>query len=236
MMEVIHIAIVEDDFSYQASLKGYLETFENEFNKEFIIDVFSSGESFLKDFSRGLYQIIFLDVELDKIDGLDVAREVRKKDNDVVIIFETNMAQYALDGYSVDALDFIVKPYNYEYIKLKTIKALKNIKDDRRITINTTDKKIVTLDVNDIYYVEVNLHYLLYHTTNGIFKVRGKMKDAEEDLFSSYFRLCNSCFLVNLKYVEMIDLNYCVVNKENLLISRRRRQYILDEYAKYVGR
>lgn len=146
------------------------------------------------------------------------------------------MAQYALDGYSVDALDFIVKPYNYEYIKLKTIKALKNIKDDRQITINTTDKKIVTLDVNDIYYVEVNLHYLLYHTTNGIFKVRGKMKDAEEDLFSSYFRLCNSCFLVNLKYVEMIDLNYCVVNKENLLISRRRRQYILDEYAKYVGR
>ena len=94
----------------------------------------------------------------------------------------------------------------------------------------------MTLDVNDIYYVEVNLHYLLYHTTNGIFKVRGKMKDAEEDLFSSYFRLCNSCFLVNLKYVEMIDLNYCVVNKENLLISRRRRQYILDEYAKYVGR
>ena len=79
MMEVIHIAIVEDDFLYQASLKGYLETFENEFNKEFIIDVFSSGESFLKDFSRGLYQIIFLDVELDKIDGLDVAREVRKK-------------------------------------------------------------------------------------------------------------------------------------------------------------
>lgn len=78
-MEVIHIAIVEDDFLYQASLKGYLETFENEFNKEFIIDVFSSGESFLKDFSRGLYQIIFLDVELDKIDGLDVAREVRKK-------------------------------------------------------------------------------------------------------------------------------------------------------------
>ena len=106
------IAIVEDDPQEAAKLRGYAERYAAESGKPLEITLFSDGEDIVTDY-RPEYDIIFLDIQMKRLDGMSAAERIRLLDADVVLIFVTNMAQYAIRGYAVDALDFLLKPVPY---------------------------------------------------------------------------------------------------------------------------
>lgn len=101
--------------------------------------------------------------------------------------------------------------------------------------LKTSDGDLVTLMASSICYVEVRRHYLIYHALSGDFRVRGTFKEAEKQLASYSFRACNSCYLVNLRFVEAIGKDAVTVNKETLYISRRKKASFLAAFAQHMG-
>lgn len=157
-------------------------------------------------------------------------------DSRVVLIFITNMAQYAINGYEVEAIDFVIKPVSYFDFALKIKKAMRYIarNQDKKLTLNTQEG-IVHLYVSDICYIEVIRHYLIYHTINGDYTVRGVMKEIEENLKNYHFVRSNHCYLVNLKYVESVNGNILKVSGYDLQISRNKKSEFLMKFTRYVG-
>ena len=102
-----HIAIVEDEKEFRDQLQEFLKQYEAENQISFQISVFEDGTEILENY-KNEYDIILLDIEMPKLNGMDAAEQIREKDEDVVLMFITNMAQYAIHGYSVGALDFVI--------------------------------------------------------------------------------------------------------------------------------
>ena len=235
---MIKIAIVEDDIKEQERISSYIDKLEEEMQTKMLVKIFSNGEKILFDFNYGSYDLIFMDIELSsKINGIETCREIRKIDDQVMLIFITSLAQYAIEGYKVNASDYIVKPINYENFSKHVGNVIEKIKSKNldKIIITSDGVKIVQL-IKDICYVEVNNHQLIFHTTKEEIKSYGALKDIKETLFKHGFSLCNSCFLVNLDYVEKIDGYNVYVNGEELLISHPKRKTFLKELNLHLGK
>lgn len=236
---MIKVAVVEDEKEPAERLKDYMQRFSHENKQAINLQIFSSGESFLRAYTDE-FDIVWFDVEMPGINGLETAKRLRAMNDRVIILFLTKMAQYAVNGYEVNAVDFAIKPITYADFSLKMNKAVRYMEKTKStmIPIVTADS-MVYADIADIYYVEVIRHYLIYHTKNGDYTARGTMKAMEEKLKPYSFVRVNYCYLVNLKYVHQIkgeDLSLSCGGKETVLkISRNRKKEFIDEVAKYMG-
>ena len=124
---MIQIALVEDDENYQKELTEYLKTYEKESGEKFNISVFSDGDEIVENY-KAVYDIILMDIEMKFMDGMTAAEHIREYDSEVVIIFITNMPQYVMKGYTVDALDYVLKPLSYYAFSQKIDRALSRMK------------------------------------------------------------------------------------------------------------
>ena len=109
---MIRIAIVEDEAAVRQQLEGYVQRYTRQYGTEFEVHLFEDGIEILDDY-RPVYDLILLDVEMKHLDGMETAQRIRALDNEVNLIFITNMAQYAIKGYAVGALDYVLKPVPY---------------------------------------------------------------------------------------------------------------------------
>ena len=230
-----HIAIVEDEAAFAAQLQEYLEKYQEEHDVRFKISVFGDGEEILKDY-QPLYDIILLDIEMPKVNGMQAAEQIREQDADVTLMFITNMAGYAIKGYEVGALDFVMKPVNYYTFSMKLTRVLKRTRQKARQEILLTlPDGVKKLNVQQIYYVEVQNRMLSYHTDEGVFTMRGTMQSVEQMLRPYAFVKCNHCYIVNLKHVSEVRKNTAIVAGHELEVSRRNRTAFLQALTEYVG-
>lgn len=225
---MINIAVVEDEDVYADKLQEYLEKYEAESNNSFSITHFSDGYHIIDNY-KAEYDVILMDVKMQNMNGMTAAKKIRKKDAEVVIIFITKTPQYAIQGYAVDALDYVLKPVSYFALTQRLERAINRIRNrnDKFVTIifKGGAKKI---NINDIYYIEIANHTLTYHTRDGEYSATGTMKSIENELKDEGFFRCNRCYLVNLNYVDKIEGKFAVVNGEKLLISRSRKSDFLE--------
>lgn len=232
---MIRIAIVEDDKNYAEVLKKYLLRYEKESDRRFLVDWFQDGKDITKEYN-GAYDIILMDIEMKYMDGMKAAEEIRKQDISVVIIFITNTPQYAMKGYAVEALDYVIKPINYYAFSQRIDRALKRMTHRPQKLINITYKgRMKKIEVSDILYVEVRDHELNFHTTEGEFLQRGTMKEIEEILSGETFFRCNKSYLINLEYVGSFDGDSITVGSDALQVSRSRKKELLDAINQYMN-
>ena len=230
-----HVAIVEDEENFAAQLQEYLKKYEEENDVRFKISVFSDGAEILEDY-QPLYDIILLDIEMPKVNGMKAAEEIRAQDADVTLMFITNMANYAIRGYEVGALDFVMKPINYYTFSMKMTRVLKRTKQKAQQDILLTlPDGVKKLNVQQIYYVEVQNRMLYYHTDEGVFAMRGTMQSVEQMLAPYTFAKCNHWYIVNLKHVSEVKKTTAVVAGHELEVSRRNRTAFLKALTDYVG-
>lgn len=232
----MRITILEDEKQVSDKILLFLEKYGNENNIYLDVNVFADGYSLLRNY-KGDADVLFLDIQLPDITGMEVAKRIRKIDQDVVIVFVTNLHQYAIDGYEVGAFDFILKPLNYMGFSLKLdriCKELSHKSKEEKIMLSTREG-LKKLNVADIYYVEVVDHDAVFHLAGEEVRIRRPLSNIAAELAPFYFVLCNSCYLVNLRRIKEVKNNTVFVGDAQLPISKSKRKSFFEEMAKYIG-
>ncbi len=230
---MIRIAIVEDDELYISQLLKYLEDYQKEEKEEFSIRVYRDGDGITADY-KAQYDLILMDIQMKFIDGMTAAEEIRKADSEVVIIFITNMPQYAIRGYEVGALDYILKPVSYFAFGQKLKRAVSRLKrSGKKFVVIPIKGGVKRIEISDIYYIESEGHNLIYYTREGSILSGGTMKSAQEALQDMHFSRGNKGYLINLEHVEGVKDKCAVVKGNKLLLSRPRMNAFMQDLTKY---
>lgn len=227
---MVNVAVVDDEIENVETIAKYIRYYEEEKGgkEAFRILKYYDGKDLLKRFDKQI-DIIFLDIEMQYVDGMSAARKIRKVNSDVVIIFVTKLAQMAIKGYEVEALDFIVKPVEYYAFELRFIKALNYLKkhEKKRIAIYPIGEGVRYVLSSDLYYIDVQGRHVTYHTKEGNFTENGHLNEVEQNLSSS-FRYCNRWCIVNLSFVMAVGDGTLTVAGEEISLSRGRKDEILS--------
>ncbi len=232
---MLYIAIVEDNEADRSVLLEFLRQYEEDNGCSFQITWFPDGVSFLEEF-KPVYDIVMMDIEMPGLGGMDTARRLREVDPTVCLIFVTNLAQYAINGYEVDAIDFMLKPLQYYQFSVRLSKAIRtcDLRKERSVSIETPSS-LVRLPLDEIYYVESDKHYLTYHAVRGDFRCRGQLKSLMAELPGEMFARCHASYLVNLEHVERIDRNQVFVHGKALPVSRACQKSLMDAFTRFLG-
>ena len=229
------IAVVDDQPDMRQQLCSMIDQYSRENNCMLEVTTFSDGAQIITNYCKG-FDIIFLDVEMKHLDGMETARRIRERDGGVLIVFITNMAQYAIRGYAVGALDYVLKPVPYFAFSQQLQKALGQLKKrERHYLAVAVDGGMRRLDAAEIYYLESEGHKVHFYTEKEDFVVPGTLKNYEEKLVGRAFARCNSGYLVNLAQVSGVQQDMVQVGPYTLQISRPRRKAFMAGLADYIG-
>ncbi len=232
---MLHIAIVEDQQNDSEVLKQYLARYASETGTEIKTTCFENAVVFLTNYSA-VYNIVMLDIQMPHMDGMDAAAKLRELDPSVPLVFITNMSNYAVRGYAVDAVDFVVKPVRYAVFfsmmqKLQRIVA----RGQETITLKTPEN-FVRVALDSIAYIEVENHKVRYHTESGDFLVWSSLTQEEKKLPHDRFAKPNNYCIVNFKFVKAITGSDVIVQGERIAMSRPRKKSFTDAFLAYCGK
>ncbi len=232
---MVHIAIVEDEAAVREQLAGYIQRYTRQYGTQFEVEQFADGMELLDNY-RPIYDIILLDVEMKHLDGMSTAERIRKSDQDVEIVFITNMPQYAIKGYAVRALDYVLKPVPYFAFSQQLQKAIEKLhRHERHYLMVTVEGGLRRLDTACVYYLESDGHRVNFYTEEGDVSAPGTLKAYEEKLSDRPFARCNSGYLVNLAQVKGVQQGTVEVGPYELQISRPKRKSFLAALTDYIG-
>lgn len=231
---MIQVAIVEDDAAERARIRECLNYVEKTEGLVFDIAEFSDGTSFLLNYHPD-YDIVFMDIEMPGTNGMETARQLRKIDLAVVLIFVTNMAQYAISGYEVDALDFILKPINKYSFAIKVKRAVaRTIKNNDEYISIRMDGDTYNVRIASIIYLAMQEHHVIYHTLEGDYSEYITLKEACNKVNRTYFVYCNRSNLVNMRHITSVKKETVMVGGDELSISRPQRKAFLTALSDFM--
>ena len=229
------IAVVEDESKFTEQAKEYLARFFRELGETYQVTCYSNGLAFIDGYSAA-FHIVLLDIDMPLMDGIQIAEKLRKIDPEVILLYLTTMAQYAVFGYDVDAIGFLVKPYNYFNFALKMKKAVGILKQRKNLSIVITDNRAKRVLVSDdILYANAAEHKVVFHTNTGEYRCWGSLKDYAKKLEEAHFVFTSRDYLVNLKYaVEVLEREVRIGN-ELVPLSRDKKKQFMIELTRYFG-
>ena len=231
---MIRVAIVEDSSETLRQLQGMIERYGRENEREFQFKCFSNGVDFISDYIPQ-YDLIFMDIDMPLLSGLETSRILRKLDSDVTLVFVTNLERYAINGYDVGAVGFIVKPLNYATFAIRMNQFLRHVAEGTEPFLLVTSKDgMAKVPLSDIYYITVAGRYVLLHTRNGEVECHKSMKALEQELQVHDFVRCDNSAMVNLKYVTAVQGSSAQVAGVTVTCSRNGRKTLLDAFTLYL--
>ena len=232
---MMRVAIVDDETSFAQTLARFCSSYQKECGEEITVTIYENPIDFLEKYKADA-DVIFMDILMPQMNGMDCARRLRQQDENVILCFVTSMAKYAVQGYEVGAIDFIIKPINYDEFFMKMSRIVRIFRRQGSATILVSSRNEVRrIDLRDLVYVEVYNHSLIYHTTGGDVEVYGKLSALEEDERFRNFIRCSASYLVNCSMISSVQLDTVTVRGIQLPISRRRRKECLEKIAAIIG-
>lgn len=159
--------------------------------------------------------------------GFEIAKRIRQHDSNVPLVFITKLENLSIKGYEVDAVDFVVKPIDYFRFSILMKKLLKRVVQHEEKWINIrihNEYKNKKIDINKITYVEINDHIAIIHSEDGNFSTWSSLSLLEKEIASDNFARCNSCYLVNLKFVKSVGKNEVEMPDAVISISRGKKR------------
>ena len=232
---MLHIAIVEDEERYAAELEEFVRRYGEETKRQIKVTQYQDGEDLVEDYKGG-FDILLMDIQMQFMDGMTAAEKIRERDQEVQIIFITNRNDYAIRGYEVDALDYVLKPVNYFAFSQRIERAISRMSRRREQYFTVPVRGgIRKLSVSNILYVEVQDHDLLFHTRNESILTRGSLAEVEAKLGNAGFFRCNKYCLVNLAFADSLQGIDLVVAGEHIQVSRAKKKAVLDALNNYLN-
>lgn len=221
---MLRIAVVDDELEQRELIERYLTRFAQEQHREIAVNTYCNAFDFLSVFDQR-YDAVFLDIQMPDVNGIKVAEEIRATDQRVKIVFITNLGQYAVQGYAVRAMDFIVKPLEWETFQEKMLRFCSDYDDElpRFVTIHNAEG-LVRLRTDRILFAELLNRKLHVHTLDGQYSVYESLRDFEKQLGDDdrFFR-CHASVLVSLMYVEQVRGNSALVAGKEVPVSKQKR-------------
>ena len=233
----MHFAVCDDEAAMREQLKSYSLRLAEELGEPVRVSEFSDGLELLENFPADV-NIVFLDIRMRHVDGVEAARRIREFDRDVCIIFITSMVQYALECYRVHAYSFLPKPLRYAEFRTEVSDAVRRFRKTQAPTILVEDSRGLQRRVStaELSYLEVMDHRVTLHLYGETVSVRKNLKDFERELAPMGFLRCHVSFLVNADKIKAIRSGEVEMqNGDRIPISKQRRRQFSEEYTRYAG-
>ena len=235
---MIRIAIVEDDRTFTAQLRDYLQTFSRKNGVSFQITAFTDGDEITENY-RAEFDIILMDIQMRFMDGMTAAEKIREVDGEVTILFITSAPQFAIRGYKVGAMDYILKPIEYNAFSESLGRAVRHLKKSggKYITVSIRGGRR-KINVEEIRFIEVFDHDLVFHMPDEEIEAKGSMNAIEKELPGESFYKCSKGCIVNMRYVDSMLGSEIVLGDDRIQVSRARKKGMIDalnEYMESVG-
>lgn len=235
---MIKIAICDDDMAIVLQVKKFFQAIEENDYPAGRLEIltFSSGLELLERYPEEL-DILFLDIQMPGMNGIQIAQEIRQNDEYVTLIFMTNYVRYAVQGYTVHAYNYLLKPLNLESFRQEILPLLKrfSIEAGKSLSLKN-DSGYFTVQLKTVLYIETLSKNVRIHTDSRNILAFCSMKSMEEQLRERRFFRIHTSFLVNMDYIEVIEANHVVLrNGEKLPVSKHRKKKFVNVYLSYVG-
>lgn len=233
---MIHIAICDDEKPFADGLIELLERYAAETGAPVRVSAYYDGMELIERYDPTI-DLVFLDIRMKRLNGLDTAERLRQRDETVEIIFLTTLAQYALEGYQYGATNYIIKPL--QYVRLKS--ELDKFRSRHRLEkcpafLVTNDSGKYKIPLDKLRYVETYGRNLKCHTEREDVVCYKSMKQMERELAGQGFARCHSSYLVNLGYIKRVrKLEITLITGETLPISQPRRKAFMERLTEYWG-
>lgn len=201
---------------------------------DILTDVFESGNAFLQAFQKRPYDLVFLDIEMPEIDGITLAKKLRKLNQDVPIVFLTSHIEYALEGYEVEALRYLTKPIRGDKL-YEVIDYVMKLMEKQRAFWIKTDEGEERIFVNDILYMEAQNQNILIQTKDKTYTVRYNLSDYENELLQDGFFRIHRGYLLNLRYVKSLGKHEVTIGENVVLpVSRNKEKLLKEALFQYI--
>ncbi|MHB9941752.1 DNA-binding response regulator [Clostridium sporogenes] len=224
---MLKLAICDDEKYQREEIVGIIVEALRLKNKQYKIFQFDNGEDLIS--STDVFDIYFLDIKMDNLTGLEVAKKIRLINKEAIIIFITGLKDYVFDAFDVNAFHYILKPIDENKLKDVLYSALLQFDKKDEFIIAKTISQATKIFLKDIMYIESQHRKLRIHTKNNIIEYYHKISDIEKELYGCSFFRCHKSYIVNLKYVESYDNVFItLINSEKIYVSK----YRLDDFSK----
>lgn len=233
----MRIALCDDDEKQSLLLRAYITKWAERTGCKVSITVFNSAENFIINWNTpGTFDLLFLDIMMNKMTGVELAELIRKTDTEMDIAFVTATPDFVFKGYDVGALYYLIKPIKEEDCVKCLNKAQMRLgeEEEKSLLVNHEDglKKV---RLSELIYIESLAHYLDYHTTQGVLRTRKNIASAEEELaeYGDFFRIHRS-YVVNLKHIDLfLDDEIQLEDGRKLPVSRRKKREAYRAFVSY---
>lgn len=231
---MLQLAVCDDEKVFRSDLRKILGTELELCGIDYHISEFTSGEELIAGLEKADCQILFLDIEMKGIDGVETARRLRETKRQMEIIFVTSYADFVFQGYEVRALNYILKPYEPEKIAAVLHTALEalDIEAEKYYVIDQRGGSI-RVPLSSVKYFSSERRTVHAVTTEREYTFYEKLSDLETELPDTFVRIHNR-YLVHLKYLEAVRQNTAVVDGEELPVSRSCKSGLSIAFAKYM--
>jgi len=231
---MLEIIICDDEKPLRNDLRKVVSQELDLCGMEYHISEFDCGEALLRSLHSKSFDILFLDIEMKGLDGVATAKEIRKHNSILEIIFVTSYPDFVFQGYEVQALNYILKPYQKEKILSVLHTALERLdKEQEKFYLIEQRSGTVRLPLSNVKYFSSDKRYVTAVTTEQNYTFYGKLSDLESEMPESFFRIHNR-YLVNLKHVQSIHGNSAFCGPDELPVSRSSKQELAIAFAKYM--
>lgn len=227
----MRIAIIDDEEIIRERLFNIINQY---YKGEVIIDEFNNGTHFLTD--SHYFDIIFLDIEMNIDNGIDVGKAIRKNNLETIIIIVSGFKRYKQIAYFLHVFDFVVKPFSKEDI-VKVLKEADRFIDYKRDTFIyfVADHQTFKIRYEKIIYLENNSRHVLLHTASQVYRHYGSLKAYESLLDDISFGMPHRSFLINMNKIKSLDKSSILMENDDLVpIARSRKKVFIEEFKRYL--
>ena len=229
----LNIVICDDEFLHRSILKEFLVRILDEELLEYDLIEYSSGEDLISNYDK--VDLLFLDIQMNELSGMDVARKIREFDNNVEILFTTSVEQYVFEAYEVKAYRYLVKPIEYEELKKQVKLCISDYLSKNSIISIDSNKATVKIPIGEILYAEVMKKEVTIYTKSKVYTIETSMKRVENKLSNYGFFRCHHSYLINLNKASEIRDKAIFINDKEIPVSRTRYKALKIKLVNLLG-